>query len=80
MQAALHKWGNSLGARIPARYAAQLHLKDNSPIDICLKDGAIVITPAKRKRYTLEELVNSITPDNRHDEVDTGAAVGEEFS
>jgi antitoxin component of MazEF toxin-antitoxin module len=34
------------------------------------------IEPKRRKRrYTLDELVGSITPQNRHDEIDGGAGV-----
>lgn len=34
--------------------------------------------PRNRKRYSLDELVNGITPKNLHAEVDTGIAVGNE--
>lgn len=79
MQTTIQQWGNSLGARIPAPFAEQLHLKKSSKVEIQLTGDSIVITPIQRKKYTLDELVNGITPENRHDEVDTGYAVGQEF-
>ena len=79
MHAVVNKWGNSLAARIPAAFAAQLHLEGNSPIDMRIEGNSLIITPAKRRRYTLEELVEGITPENRHDEIDAGPAVGKEF-
>lgn len=33
----------------------------------------------KRPRYTLEELIRSITEENRHGETDWGQPVGNEF-
>ena len=36
--------------------------------------------PAKPREYTLEELCDSITPENRPKEIDWGPAVGNEFS
>jgi antitoxin MazE len=44
-----------------------------------VEDGNIIIKPARRKRYSLEELVGAITPENRHDEVVCGEPVGNEF-
>jgi len=34
----------------------------------------------KKLRYSLEELVVGITPENRHEEVDWGPPVGREFT
>jgi antitoxin MazE len=38
-----------------------------------------VVKPKIRRRYSLDELVNAITPENLHGEIDSGAAVGNEF-
>ena len=47
-----------------------------------VQGGKLVIEPIERKRrkphYTLNELVKHITPQNRHDEIDWGAGVGNE--
>jgi antitoxin MazE len=73
------KWGNSLAIRIPQNLAKEIHLAEGSEIDLGIVDGSLVVTPRTRKRYSLDELVNAITPDNLHSEIDSGAAVGNEF-
>jgi len=40
-------------------------------------DGGLLLRPRKRE-YTLEELLEQITPENTHGETDWGAAVGRE--
>jgi antitoxin MazE len=65
MQTHLQKWGNSLGVRIPAQLAAQLHLIPNSPIDIYIEDEHLVI---KRKKHSLAEFLSQINQDNLHHE------------
>lgn len=37
------------------------------------------VTHEAKRRYTLDELVDGITPQNRHEEVDWGKAVGREM-
>jgi len=48
-----------------------------------LKNGALVIRPIKRlrrkRKYTLQELVAQITPENIHPEIDYGPPVGREI-
>jgi antitoxin MazE len=73
------KWGNSLAIRIPQNLAKEIHLAEGSEIDLGIVDGSLVVIPRTRKRYSLDELVNAITPDNLHSEIDSGAAVGNEF-
>ena len=72
------KWGNSLGLRIPQHIAAAIELKEGSQVILEVSDGKLIVKP-KRKRYTLEELLAGITPENLHKETDTAEAVGNEF-
>jgi antitoxin MazE len=37
------------------------------------------LPPARRRKYSLKELVDGITPENRHEETDTGPPVGREI-
>lgn len=78
MRAQVQQWGSSLALRIPNAFAAETALSSGSEVDLTLEDGRLVITPAGRPRYTLDELVARITPENRHPEIDTGPAVGNE--
>ncbi len=75
MEAKVSKWGNSLGIRIPQWIAEQADISDGSIIEIDFKDKAILI---KKKELSLEEMLNSITPENQHKEVSTGSKVGGE--
>ena len=78
MVANVAKWGNSLAIRIPQRIAKEINVTEGSVVDLSVKDGSLTIQPKKRKRYSLEELVSQITPENSHDEIDSEVAVGNE--
>jgi len=71
------KWGNSLGLRLPKAIAQEVRVDEGDTVDVSVNGGAIVIRP-NRPRYSLEELVDRITPRNRHRETDWDAAVGHE--
>ena len=43
-----------------------------------IDEGKIVIDPHGEPEYKLEDLLKGITEKNRHDEIDTGDAVGRE--
>jgi antitoxin MazE len=76
MTVAIKKWGNSLALRIPKDIAHTLHIENNSPLELSIKDGALVIEP--QKGTLLESLVSRIDADNIHSEIDTGKVVGNE--
>ncbi len=78
MVANIAKWGNSLAVRIPQNLAREIHLTEGSEVDLSVVDGNLVIKLKKPKRYSLDELIQEITPDNLHAEVDSGVAVGNE--
>jgi antitoxin MazE len=78
MDATIAKWGNSLAVRIPQHLAKEIHLVEGSEVDLVVMGGELMVKPKSRKRYSLEELVNEITPENLHAEIDGGAAVGNE--
>jgi antitoxin MazE len=79
MELTVAKWGNSLAVRIPQGLAKEISIQEGTEVDLSVIDGTLIIKPAYRKRYSLEELVSGITPENRHDEVDWGEAVGNEY-
>lgn len=78
MSITLKKWGNSLAIRIPQHIAKKINVTEGSQVDFDVVDGTLVVKPSKRKRYSLFELVEKITPENLHGEIDTGASVGKE--
>lgn len=78
MVATVAKWGNSLAVRIPQHLAKAIQLAEGTEIELDIVDGALVVKPRNRKRYSLDALVNQITPENLHTEMDSGIAVGNE--
>ena len=78
MVATVAKWGNSLAVRIPQNLAKEINLAEGVEIDLSVVDGSLVIKPRSRKRYSLDELIQGITPENLHSEIDSGIAVGNE--
>ncbi|MEG4217285.1 AbrB/MazE/SpoVT family DNA-binding domain-containing protein [Microcoleus sp. Pol14C6] len=78
MVATIAKWGNSLAIRIPQNLAKEINLAEGSEVKLVLIDGKLTIEPIVRRRYSLEELIEAMTPDNVHTEIDTGVAVGNE--
>jgi antitoxin MazE len=78
MKTKLRKWGNSLGVRIPKPVIEGAGLSEGADLTIALEKGRIVLTPSAARRYRLKELVDQITPANRHEETDFGRAQGKE--
>ena len=78
MKARIQKWGNSLALRIPKPFAEEASLREDSPVDVTVRSGKLVVVAIEEPRLTLEDLVAKITPGNRHSEIETGKAVGNE--
>jgi len=78
MQTRVQKWGNSLALRIPKAFADEIAIMPDSPVEVTIIDGKLVVVPVEEPEITLEELLAGITPDNLHGEVSAGAAVGNE--
>jgi antitoxin MazE len=77
MKTTIQKWGNSLAVRIPRPFAEEIHLEENTTVDLTIKGGKLVIVPAPE--ITLESLVEQITDENRHGEIETGRPAGSEI-
>jgi len=78
MPVILHRWGNSVGIRLPKPMLEQLGLKEGSKVDVAIEDGRLVIEPLRRKRLTMAELLEGISPDDRPELLDWGPPVGRE--
>jgi antitoxin MazE len=77
----LAKWGNSLAVRIPAAYAKEIGASENSQAELSIEDGRLVLAPMRDiPRFDLDTLVAQITDENRHEEIGTGPALGDEFA
>ena len=79
MRTKIAKWGNSLSLPLPNSLTTELGLAEGAMVDLTVSNGRLIIAPIPAVP-TLDELLAGITPENRHDEVDWGPAVGREFS
>jgi antitoxin MazE len=79
MAATVAKWGNSLAVRIPQNLAKEIQLAEGAEIEMSVVNGTLVIKPRSQKRYSLDELIQGITPENLHAEIDSGIAIGNEI-
>lgn len=64
------------------RFAQEIGASVGKAANMEVREGKLVVEIAKpkrrRRRYTLEQLVTGITPENRHRELEWGPAVGNE--
>jgi antitoxin MazE len=74
----VRRWGNSLALRIPKPLAAEVGLDDDSPVQLSLAEGKLIVSPLHQIEYSLEQLLAQVTEKNVHNEVETGPAVGSE--
>ncbi len=76
----IQKWGNSQGLRIAKNLLADAHLDIGDHVEIIVKEGVLIVAPAKRirGRYSLKELVSRIPESYKPDKVDWGEPVGKE--
>jgi len=73
----VQRWGNSLAVRIPKPFAIEADLDDGESVDISIEDGKIIIEkPASS--YSLERLLDGVTSENIHAEIDPGDPMGNE--
>ena len=77
MEAMVQKWGNSLGIRIPNFFIQEFSLKNGSVVNINDNGNEIVIKPIKKSR--LSEMLDKISEQNLHQEIETTGPVGKEI-
>jgi antitoxin MazE len=80
VESRVRKWGNSLGIRVPQAIAKDVGLSQDCLISLEVQAGQLIVRP-KPEKYTLEELLARVTPDNIHpqEETDWGKPVGKEI-
>ena len=72
MQTKVQKWGNSLAVRIPKSFADDLHLASGGTVEIKEVSGMLTISPVRKKKATLKDMLSGITEENLHTETDVG--------
>ncbi len=78
MRVLVKKWGNSASVRIPASVMAAASLRVDQAVDVREEGGRIIIEPVAAPSYELQDLLEQMTPDTFHEEVDFGGPVGGE--
>ena len=78
MRSTIQQWGNSLAFRIPKPFAEEVGLRRQSEVEVSIEEGKITIFPVREPRLTLADLLDQVTDENRHLEVDWGPPVGRE--
>jgi antitoxin MazE len=79
MKTKVQRWGNSLAVRIPKAFAEEVGLANDSPVEMRLFQGGLIVEPSPLWEPTLDELLEGVTDSNLHGEVDTGPAQGSEI-
>lgn len=74
----IQKWGNSLGLRIPKNIAQDAGVGEGTTVDLTLKDGQLIVSPARSRSYDLKHLLAKVTPQNIHEEIEYGGPFGRE--
>jgi antitoxin MazE len=76
----IQKWGNSQGLRLNKNLLSDAKLGVGDEVDISVKDGVIIVTPAKtvRGKHNLKDLVSRIPKNYQTGELDWGEPVGKE--
>ena len=77
MEAKIQKWGNSLGIRIPMNVIRALSLRNGSIVDIVEEPNRLIIRPIKKP--SLDDILDKISEENLHSEIDFGKAEGNEI-
>lgn len=73
----VQKWGNSQGLRLSKQVLEDARISVGDAVEVSVRDGVIVIAPARRKKNLLE-LIARIPKDYRAEETDWGKPVGRE--
>ena len=72
------KWGNSLAVRIPQAIVREARLAEGDRLSLDLAGDGSIVLRSRHRKYSLDELVAKIKPNNRHSETDWRAPQGRE--
>jgi len=73
----LGRWGSSLAVRLPQDVALRAGFTDGLSVEVEARGGEVVIRPVQ-PRYTLDELLEGVTPAAMREAFDWGDDVGRE--
>lgn len=73
----LGKWGANLAVRLPRDIASRAGFASGTPVELEARRGEVVLR-AVPPRYTLDELLDGVTPQAMREAFDWGDDVGRE--
>ena len=76
MKTVIRTWGNSLAVRIPKAFAVHMGIDSGKEVELLLEPNGLRISSVEQD---LDMLLEQVTPENLHREVQTGSAVGKEL-
>ena len=79
MRTRIQKWGNSLALRIPKSFALEIGIQRETSVDVSLSDGKLMIAPVANPKPSLKQLLEKVTEENLHHEIETGQVTGKEI-
>ncbi len=79
MQVLLEKSEDRLILSIPKSLVSLSPILPGSLVELSLIDDKIILTPARRSKYDIDELMDQVTDDNLPEKIDFGPPVGREF-
>lgn len=79
--ARIRMWGHSLAVRILPHLAREPRTVDGTSAQLSVESGCLVVEPIDAHPvYDVKALIEAIPDENRHIEVGTGHAQGDEFA
>jgi antitoxin MazE len=77
MNSTVKRWGNSLAVRLPKDLAQTLEMNEGSRLTLeVVEDGLLI--KRYRKKLDLDSLLDGVTREGIHGEIDWGKPVGKE--
>jgi len=78
MESKVQLWGKDLALCIPQSIAEDMGLLADTVVELRMTNGRLEVIPATTPENELDRLLGLVTDENRHEETDTGIAVGRE--
>jgi antitoxin MazE len=78
MRVLIRKWGNSASVRLPASIMAAAAVSIDQAVDVRAEDGRIIVEPVMAPVFDLDRLLDRMTPETFHEDIDFGPSVGGE--
>ncbi|HEY5163040.1 MAG TPA: AbrB/MazE/SpoVT family DNA-binding domain-containing protein [Terriglobales bacterium] len=79
MKVRLFRWRGSYAVRIPKRVVEAAKLREGDELSVSVDAEGTIKLQEMKKRMTLKQMVDAITPQNRHRPARLGSAVGKEI-